>query len=271
MYNVRIIEYPSGVQCRVYKNPIFSCVAPYGGDDYFFLDDEDDEEVTPEVAQSRKEHSMYVSANRTLNKVYYLARSNLWDWFITLTFDPLKVDSLDYDACTDALKNWIDVSRRLCPGMRYLMVPELHKSGRFHFHGLFACCDALGFVDSGVRSAGQVVYNVGNYHLGFSTATRIQDNGRVTKYISKYISKELCAASKGRKRYWASRNLDKAAVNDYVLDGYAYGRFYQAVSPYVLHAREVQGMYNEVSYFELSEGFGDVEERWKKQEGGALQ
>ena len=47
--------------------------------------------------------------------------------------------------------------------------------------------------------------NVGSYRLGWSTATRITDQAKVTKYIAKYISKDLCQVASGRKRYWCSR------------------------------------------------------------------
>ncbi len=266
MYNVRIIEYPSGFQCRVYRSPVLDGAAPHGRDedcislleDYGYLFQEDEEEVPEEIMKSRKERSMYVSVSRTVNKVYYLARSNAWDWFVTLTFDPDRVDSFSYRACTDALKNWIDASRRLCPDMKYLLVPEMHKSGRFHFHGLFADCEGLGFVDSGKKQDGQTVYNVGRYRLGFSTATRVRDNERVTKYITKYISKDLCAASPHKKRYWASRNLSRAPVKDYEMEGSAYGKFYQSVLPFVRHVSETESPYNEVKYFELAKGFENL-------------
>ena len=51
----------------------------------------------------------------------------------------------------------------------------------------------------------------------FTTATKVKDNQKVSAYITKYITKELCASTTGKKRYWASRNLDKAVIEEYVL------------------------------------------------------
>lgn len=242
VYNVKLYKYPAGWQVRVYSkpvgfradgeprdvpevwdcfaedgdtvayryNPYTQCREPFGGTLATLV---------PEDGAKDPDRSAKSSMCRTKNRVYYLARSNVWDWFVTLTFDPGKVDSMCYDACVSKLGSFLRTCRRKCPDVRYLMVPEHHKSGRFHFHGLFAGCDSLGFLDSGKRDGRHVVYNIGSYKLGFSTATRIDDNRKVTQYIGKYITKELCAVSVGRKRYWASRNLAEAETEEYFLEG----------------------------------------------------
>lgn len=240
MYNCQIVKYPHGYQVRLYDTP--HDLPPPSDDKYtleelserdeklrdihmetldfmrdpiaymFDWTDEEIQEFFDGLAEKEK-RSLYSSMGRTKNKVYYLARSNDWEWFFTLTFNPEIVDSFDYGACTEKLSNWFITMRRCCPGIKYIVVPELHKSGRWHFHGLFANCDNLGFVDSGKRTnSGDVIYNVGKYRLGFSTATKVKDPRRVTKYIGKYITKDLCAVTTGKKRYWASRNLAQADI-----------------------------------------------------------
>lgn len=68
-------------------------------------------------------------------------------------------------------------------------------------------------MDSGKRTSnGDIIYNVGKYRLGFSTATKVRDPRRVTQYIGKYVTKDLCAVTKGKKRYWCSRNLNQAEI-----------------------------------------------------------
>lgn len=239
MYNVKVVKYPHSWHVRVYSSPVgFSTVPDRDAVDGLvtgeILDGETGEWVSveydprryciepfthnlarllPDTDEPDRDRSAASSMNRTKNRVYYLARSNTWDWFVTLTLDPERVDSHDYDVCVKHLKGWIDTVRRTCGGLKYIIVPERHKSGRFHFHGLFACCGGLSFTDSGHRTGGgQAVYNVGRYGLGFSTATAVTDNSRVVQYISKYITKDLCAVSYGRKRYWASRNLEQAEI-----------------------------------------------------------
>ena len=235
MYNCQIVKYPHGYQVRLYDT---AHELPPPGDDKLTLEklsdldvlhrmtkysledpghifemDQSDIDTWMENVVEQEQRSLRSSMGRTTNKVYYLARSNDWEWFFTLTFNPEVVDSFDYEACTKKLSNWFIVMRRMCPDMKYLVVPEQHKSGRWHFHGLFAGCDALGFVDSGKKTKdGEVIYNVGKYRLGFSTATRVRDPRRVTRYIGKYITKDLCAVTKGKKRYWCSRNLSQAEI-----------------------------------------------------------
>lgn len=247
MYNCQIIKYPHGYQIRLHSQPC----GPYPDPDadkytleqlaakdkrqraikswqeltgniipgvlspeWIFEHSQDDIDMVMQAYADAAKRSLYSSLARTKNRVYYLARSNDWDWFVTLTFDPNIVDSYDYAACTSKLSNWFIMMRRKCPDMRYIVVPELHKSGRWHYHGLFAACDNLGFVDSGHKDKhGNTIYNVGNYRLGFTTATRVQDPARVTVYIGKYITKEVCAVTKGKKRYWCSRNLQQAEID----------------------------------------------------------
>lgn len=196
------------------------------------------------------ERSEKVSRNRTLKNLYYDTRSNEWEWFITLTFDPKKVDRYDYDAVVKKLKNWLIMCRRDCPDMKYILVPELHKDGAFHFHGLIANCDALQFVNSGVKDkSGKSIYNIGKYKLGWTTATRVESTEKVSKYISKYITKELCAATFGRKRYWKSRNLNQAEIVTLTLLG-DLQVFRDSVESVAQWSKSIDG-YITTEYFEM--------------------
>lgn len=235
MYNCQIVKYPHGYQVRLYDTPhdlplsqddkltleklsdldVLHRWTKYSLEDpgHIFEMDQSDIDTMMENKLEQEQRSLRSSMGRTVNKVYYLARSNNWEWFFTLTFNPDIVDSFCYEDCTTKLSVWLNNMRKKSPNMKYLVVPELHKSGRWHFHGLFADCDTLGFVDSGKRTkSGDIIYNVGKYKLGFSTATKVRDARRVTKYIGKYITKDLCAVTKGKKRYWASRNLAQADI-----------------------------------------------------------
>lgn len=159
---------------------------------------------------SDTKRSILSSHNRAKNMIYDYARSNDFEYFVTLTFNPDLVDSFNYSELSEKLSQWIKNTKRLhAPDLRYLFVPELHKSGRYHFHGLIGCIGTLRLVDSGMYTPdGKTIYNLGNYRLGFTTATAITDKQRTATYIGKYITKELSGHIKGKKHYWASRNLD---------------------------------------------------------------
>lgn len=160
------------------------------------------------IEKQRAEHSERVSLNRTRNKIHELARSEKWEYFFTLTYDSAKTDRYDFSECLAKCRKWLNNQHvRNAPDLSYLFVPEQHKDGAWHMHGLVANCGNMTFKDSGHKSNGKVVYNLTGWRYGFSTATKIQDTYKATNYITKYITKELCNATKGRHRYIASKNL----------------------------------------------------------------
>lgn len=283
MYNCKVYKYPSGYQYRLYSRPVG---AKLESDNYFapdclqtvMVDNGDGElesvvcdpskmwvnifsgefEKAPHIIEERDfERSAKNSLSRTVNKIYEIARSNVWEWFFTLTFNPEIVNSYDYSECCKKLSKWISNCRRYAPYMKYLFVPEQHKSGRFHFHGLVANCDGLDFVDSGIRKKGMIIYNVGRYKLGFSTSTRILDNEKATKYICKYISKELCAVTFGKKRYWASRNLDMPIVEEVSLEKHEFDSVLADLIQKGKHVKKVEGPEVSTYYIEMGVDYGN--------------
>lgn len=282
-YNVKVIKYSTGYQVRLYSTVVgLNNYVPV--DDALCLDYLDSHGKVHEVclgsetgristeeiyyknpftddlvkfrSDAQIEHSQRVSRNRAISSLYYDARSNNWDWFITFTFNGQKVDRYNYDACVKKMHNWLFTCKRHCPDMRYIVVPELHKDGAYHFHGLFADCDALGFVDSGCKDkkSGRNIYTVGRYRLGFTTATKVTCPGNVCGYITKYITKELCAVTFGRKRYWKSRNLKQAEVMELTLDGISKAAFFDSLKPYVQHHSFCSFDFMSVDYLELDSG-----------------
>ncbi len=241
VYNVRVYNYEDGQQIRIYSN-VHNCDDK---DDVFQTDkkrknkkdelmgvENDDtwneiEKYEPYLntmledweLEANRERSQRNSKSRTIQNIYEISRANKWDYFVTLTFNPEKVDSFNYKEVGSKLTNWLDKLRqRYSPDLKYIIVPELHKSGRYHFHGLFSDIGNMPLVDSGKRLPdGNTIYNIGNYTLGFTTATKIKDNARVTSYIAKYITKELCAVTANKKRYWCSKNLNRVKIDEYVL------------------------------------------------------
>jgi len=162
-----------------------------------------------------KQRSINNSLKRTKSIIYDYARANTWDYFITLTLNKEKVDRYNYDILTDKIKNWLDGFRRRNPDLKYIIVPEQHEDGAWHFHGLISNADNENFIDSGQKTPnGEIVYNFGSYNLGFTTATKIKDSAKVANYITKYITKVLMLKIENRKRYWNSRNLTKGEIEE---------------------------------------------------------
>ena len=141
------------------------------------------------------------SARRAAAKLRRLALANSFDYFVTLTFDPEKVDSFDSAKVAKVLSNWADnmVRRK---GLRYVIVPELHQSGRIHLHGFFAG-EGLEVVDSGhVDGCGHPVYNLPQWGYGFTTAQKLYGTySAAVGYCCKYIGKQDGERPMGRWYY----------------------------------------------------------------------
>ena len=241
VFNVRVYNYADGQQIRIYssvyncddKNDVFQTEKKTKNkkDDLMGVENEDiwnniekyepylDTMLEDWELKANREKNERDSKSRTIQKIYEISRANTWEYFITLTFNPEKVDSFNYQDVVKKLSKWLNhLKERYSPDLKYIIVPELHKSGRYHFHGLFSDIGNMPLVDSGKRLPdGSTIYNIGNYTLGFTTATNIKDNARVTSYIAKYITKELCAVTANKKRYWCSKNLNRVKIDEYVL------------------------------------------------------
>lgn len=126
---------------------------------------------------------------RARAKLRRLALANEFKWFVTLTIDPKKIDSFDEKAVVKRTGQWCSnqVKRR---GLKYVLVPEHHKSGRIHFHGFFT--DVFPVVDSGIVDAGgHRIYNLPAWDYGFTTAIELYgEYSSAVGYVCKYIGKE---------------------------------------------------------------------------------
>ena len=235
-YNVKIITYPDLTkQYRIYQNTIGSDdlsipVRPRNGGDRNPFDGKVCKDILVDI-KDYKNHVDEVSIKRTRKKVYDYAKSNEWEWFVTFTFSPDKVNRYDYDECTKYLSKWFNNLKRSSPALSYLVVPEQHKDGAYHFHGLFSGINERQIVWTGKYVVKRVrglrskfvhtkekIYKIGSYKLGWMTATKVREMEKVTSYITKYITKDMLNGLHGRKRYWCSRNLVLPLEEVFTLD-----------------------------------------------------
>lgn len=155
-----------------------------------------------------------VSRARARAAVRDIALCNRFTHFLTWTLDAALIDRYDADEVkrrvTSMLKNLT-----FRKGFRYVIVPEFHKDGAIHFHGLcdlgdLPLCPAHNpYTGEQLRTdRGQPVFNMPSWTLGFSTCIPIDENyERTCNYIVKYLSKD--AQKIFGKWYLASRNLRK--------------------------------------------------------------
>lgn len=211
--------------------------------------------VTPD-----KDWSNYVSKNRTINNIYHYSRNYDWDYFITLTFNKSRVNRYNYDDCLLSAKNYFQYIRnKFCPDLTYLLVPETHEDGAFHFHGAIGNTKGLPIVDSGKRDCkDRIIYNLPTYIYGFSTATKCDNNFAVSSYMTKYITKELVLDSRNRKRYLISNNLKKPETTVYMLSEKDKIRFIESIGKDILFTKKLEYENQSIQYIEL-ENFNPIE------------
>ena len=178
-----------------------------------------------ELEEKTKKYLKKVKTN-----IIDLAYNNkdFFDYFITLTFDSNNKkffpNGYDHEVAIELLKKWIDNQKHQNKNMTYILVPEFHKSGNLHFHGLVGNVDTWVLIQAKNPNTGKEIikngsriYNLSNYNLGFTTISKIKNSEAVTNYISKYATKELITL-KSKKRYWYSRNLLKPIIEYDYLD-----------------------------------------------------
>lgn len=242
-YNCRVFSYSTGQHVTYYSNSINT------GRKNENLSKTHHNEGREKM---QEEHCKNVSLSRTKNKIYNIARSNTWDWFITLTFDRQKTDSSDYDEITKKLHTFLNnFQKRYSPNMKYLIIPELHKDKEhYHFHGLLSNVENMQFRFSGKYSKGQPIFNIVNWKLGFTTATRVADTQKVSSYITKYITKASEQYLKEKRRYYASRNIDRAEAEFFVIDEEDFLETYADRITYVKTVNVKEAL-QQVHYYEL--------------------
>lgn len=208
-HNGLIYSYPDGSQdilcasAPIFREPGWE---PAGWDD--------DTRPKPGIREKGKKSEgadMERSMRRARAKLRRLALSNGFEYFVTLTLDPAKIDRYDGQAVTKALGRWCDNMVRR-HGLRYILVPERHKDGAFHFHGFFAG-DGLKVDDSGIQWDGRSVYNLPQWSLGFTTAQRLYgDYHAAVGYCCKYIGKQEGERPLGRWYYSGGALKEPAKV-----------------------------------------------------------
>lgn len=153
---------------------------------------------------------------RARGKILEYGYCNSWEYFCTLTLDGAKNDRYDLKTYVKDLGIWINsYNRKYGCKLKYLLIPEQHKDGAYHMHGLL----------SGV-SAQSLVRNEYNYldipfyrkRFGYISLSRLKSKDNAVSYITKYISKGMSQTEieSGYHLFYASRGLAvKEIISEY--------------------------------------------------------
>ena len=167
---------------------------------------------TPLIGQSR----FAASLARSRAAVFELALCNDFTLFVTCTLDALKRDRNDLQAFRKTFTQFIrDQNKKRPDGQKieYLLIPEQHKNGAWHMHGLF----------KGLEVGKDIVKNEHGYfdwyeyrkRFGFFSCSKIKNAEACSKYITKYVTKSMTSDKSvtdidaGCHLYYASQGLKK--------------------------------------------------------------
>lgn len=155
------------------------------------------------------DESLQVSVRRSRRAISDYVRCNQFELFVTLTFDPSKVDRYDLLGTYLKMQGWLHRQSRKHDDFKYLIVPERHKDGAIHFHALMAGIPEDKLKKTRVIQNNKRVYNLLSFKFGFTNVQYLdEDIDKTTAYVCKYITKDMELIS-NRRRYWCSRNLRK--------------------------------------------------------------
>lgn len=185
-----------------------------------------DDDFRPEKG-SVNDEKLAENICRAKSAIFELAFCNPWDWFFTATLDPRKYDRSDLERFHKDLTQWFrDYRKKFGVSIKFLLIPELHSDGKsWHMHGflsglpadhlhLFQLGDTMGKAIADKVKAGDLVYDWPAYHrkFGFCDLEPIRNPEAVSKYITKYINKNLASSvtELGAHLYYHSRGLERA-------------------------------------------------------------
>lgn len=189
---------------------------------------EDDEEYRAPKG-SVNDFKIEKNIQRAKNIIFEYAFCNPWDWFFTGTLDPKKYDRTNLDKFHKDLTKWLSNYGRIYNvSIKFLLVPERHSDGiSWHIHGFlhglpkehlkqFVVGDVMGKALAEKVKRGDVVYNWLPYakKFGFCDLEPIRNAEAVSKYMTKYINKNLASSVKDLNAhlYYHSRGLNRAEV-----------------------------------------------------------
>ena len=145
---------------------------------------------------------------RARSRVKELAACNPWEYFCTFTLNAEKQDRFDLRGFKRDLGVWVgNYNKKFGTKLRYLIVPEPHKDGAVHAHGLLSGVAPSSLVENAHGYLDMPYYQ---RRFGFINLDPIRDPRKVSTYIVKYIGKDFGAdgfAGSGEHLFLSSRGL----------------------------------------------------------------
>lgn len=185
-----------------------------------------DGEYVPPRKRSEVSEKLDTNIIRARTAVREIALCNEWQLFGTFTLSPEKYDRFNLASFRSDFSQFFRDQRKKWGGaVRYLLIPEQHKDGAWHMHGLlsglpvsalrqFSAEDEIPEKMREKIRHGEQLFDWADYRrkFGWVSFSRIRDAEACASYVTKYISKDMGARSQelGAHLYYASQGLKRA-------------------------------------------------------------
>lgn len=190
--------------------------------------EKNESKVNAALIQNRNMEKLESNISRTRSRIWEYAACNQFDAFITLTLDKSKMNRYDLEEYIKELGQFIRDNRKSKKSnIQYLLIPEKHKDGAWHMHGLikginsdelvpFTLQDKIPVKIKNLIRKGRIIYNWIPYSekFGWVTLEEVHNQEAVSKYITKYIKKDVgvSVTELNKKSYYCSRGLNKSEL-----------------------------------------------------------
>lgn len=187
-----------------------------------------------EVDRTKKgnDSKLESAISRARKNILELGLCNPWDWFGTFTLDPEKYNRYNLEKFHKDFTQWIRDQRKKTGALiRFLLVPELHKDGAWHMHGLmYGVPGLVSFRELRILHGWNVPDKLvdgdffcwKDFHakFGFCSLGAISDAIAVSYYTAKYVNKSLedSGVDVGKHLYYCSRGLYRSELHSQCFD-----------------------------------------------------
>lgn len=181
-----------------------------------------------DITTKKNDEKFRESLVRSRMNIFEISMCNDFDIFGTFTIDPKKYDRFhlkefykDFSKFVNNLNYQYDLT------IQYLLIPEKHKDGAWHMHGLlkglprshmrlFNLSEKLPVYIRNKLKSGENVFKWVSYtnRFGFCDLEYIRNKEACCKYIVKYITKDLSRSVKEShaKVYYCSQHLKRPEI-----------------------------------------------------------
>lgn len=182
-------------------------------------------DLSPKFERNKNNHKLENNLSRARSKIFEYSLCNDFDYFVTFTLNKEKYNRFDLDVFIGDLSQFIrNYRKKHSMDIQYLLIPENHENGAWHMHGLikgdilkdlrlFTLNDRLPYKLLEMIKEGRDIYSWISYSnkFGYSTLEKVKSRIAVSKYITKYITKDFLSErgvlELNKKLYYVSRGL----------------------------------------------------------------